>query len=113
MKNPVRIVDSNFDRLQARQGLSARNNSQMEKIVSVLQVGSKAGPDDAQILAKAEHRVHALKELRSKLAEATIAVSQLYVVSKPKQLQKLTAALSSVREISDSKPPVGVKKYLK
>lgn len=113
MKNPMRVANSNFDRLQARQGLTAKNNSQMEKIVAALQMGSKAGPDEAQVLMKAERRLTALKQLRANLSEATIAVSQLYVVSKPKQLQKLTAALKVVKEISESKPPVGVKAHLK
>lgn len=113
MKNQMRVADSNFDRFQARQGLTAKNLSQMEKIVSALQVGSKAGPDDAQILLKAERRVTALKELRVQLNAATIQVSSLYVVSKPKQLQRLTAALKTVTTIANSKPPIGVKNHLR
>src|ERR1700692_4831233 len=109
----MRVADSNFDRLQARSGLTAKNQSQMEKIISALQIGSKAGPDDAQILMKAEKRVTALKELRAQLATATVAVSQLYVVSKPKQLQRLTAALKAVKTIAESKPPVGVQTHLR
>ena len=113
MKNPVRVADSNFDRFQARQGLTAKNNSQMDKIVETLQVGSKAGPDDAQVLAKAEHRLTALKDLKAQLNEATADVSQLYGMSSPKQLQKLTAARKTVKEIADSKLPVGVKGHLR
>jgi hypothetical protein len=113
MKNLVRIADSNFDRLQARQGLTAKNGSQMDKIVASLQMGSKAGPDDAQVLAKAERRVEGLKMLKAQLTDATVQVSKLYVASKPKQLQRLTAALKAVTEIANSKPPVGVKKHLK
>jgi hypothetical protein len=113
MKNPVLIADSNFDRLQARRGLTAKNQSQMDKIVSALQIGSKAGPDDAEILAKAEKRVASLKELRAQLTDATVKVSTLYVASKPKQLQRLTAALKTVTEIANSKPPVGVKNHLR
>jgi hypothetical protein len=113
MKNPVRIADSNFDRFQARQGLTAKNQSQMDKIVSALQIGSKAGPDDAEILAKAERRVASLKELKAQLADALVKVSTLYVASKPKQLQRLTAALNTVTTIANSKPPVGVKNHLR
>jgi len=109
----MRVVDSNFDRLQARKGTATKNNSQMEKITAMLQIGSKAGPDDAQLILKAEQRVTSLKELRVSLAKATTAVSKLYVVEKPKQLQKLTAALKVIQSISQSKPPVGVQKHLK
>jgi hypothetical protein len=113
MKNPMRIVDSNFDRLQARKGTATKNNSQMEKITAMLQIGSKAGPDEAQIILKAEQRVTALKALRVSLAKATTAVSKLYVVEKPQQLKKLTAALKTIQTIAQSKPPVGVQKHLK
>lgn len=112
MKNQMRVADTNFDRYQARQGLAAKNGSQMDKIVGTLQMGSKAGPTEEQVTAKAEARVKALIELKAKLQRATLAVSELYMSDKPTQMKKLTASLKKVKELADNKPPVGVKKHL-
>lgn len=113
VKNVQRIADSNFDRLQAKRGLTAKNQSQMTKLLPMLQVGSKAGPDEAQALAKMEARVAALKELRATLYKATVSVSKLHVVDKEQQLKKLTSARKKVVAIAASKPPVGVSKALR
>lgn len=113
MKNPQRIADTNFDRLQARNGLTVKNQSQLTKIIPLLQIGSKAGPDDAQVLAKMETRLLALKELKKKLTTTTARVTELYGLDKRKQMMKLTASLKAVKEIQDSRPPVGVSKQLK
>ncbi len=112
MKNLMRVADTNFDKLQAKRGLTSKNGSQMEKLVSALQMGSKAGPDDAQLLVKMESRVAALSSLKKQLQKATLAVSELYLDDKPKQLKKLTASLRLVKELAENKPPVGVKKHL-
>jgi hypothetical protein len=113
MKNPQRIVDSTFDRIQARNGLTAKNQSQMTKIIPLLQIGSKAGPDEAQVLAKMEKRLQALKDLKVSLQKAAARVADLHTYEKRKQVVKLTASLKAVKEIADSKPPVGVSKQLR
>lgn len=113
MKNVQRVADSNFDRLQATQGLTAKNQSQMTKLLPMLQVGSKAGPDEAQVIAKMEARVKALKELRASLHKATESLAKLHIVDKEQQLKKLTSARKKVVAIAESKPPVGVSKALR
>jgi hypothetical protein len=113
MKNQQRVVDSNFDRLQARNGTSAKNQSQMVKLLPQLSLSGKKGPDEAQILAKMEKRAQALAELQTTLSKATLSVSKLYVAEKPQQLKKLTAALKTVKTILENKPPLGVSKALK
>lgn len=113
MKNNQRVADSNFDRFQARQGLTAKNQSQMTKLLPQLQVGSKAGPDEAQVLASLEKRVAALTELRAALHKTTLSVSKLYVMDKESRLKKLTSARKKVQAIAASKPPVGVAKALR
>lgn len=113
MKNVQRVADTNFDRFQAKQGLTAKNQSQMTKLLPMLQVGSKAGPDDAQVLAKMEARLTALKELRASLHKTTISLAKLHIVDKEQQLKKLTIARKKVVAIAESKPPVGVSKALR
>lgn len=112
MKNLMRVADTNFDKFQAKQGVTTKNASQMEKLVGILQMGVKAGPDDAQRLAKMEARVVGLTDLKKSLQKATLAVSELYLEDKSKQLKKLTASMKLIRELSANKPPIGVKKHL-
>jgi len=113
MKNPQRVVDSNFDRLQARNNLVSKNQSQMNKLLPMLELRAKKGDADSQIKAKLELRAKALVELKAKLEKATVKVSKLYVVEKPEQLKRLTSALKSVSSIMENRPPVGVSKALK
>jgi deoxyinosine 3'endonuclease (endonuclease V) len=113
VKNNQRVADSNFDRYQAKQGLSAKNQSQMTKLLPLLQLGSKAGPNEAQVLSKLEARAQALAELRVALHKATLSVSKLYVAEKPDQLKRLTLARKKIVLIANSKPPIGVAKALR
>lgn len=113
MKNVQRVVDSNFDKKQARSGLAAKNLSQMNKLLPQLQLAGKKEKDKATVQASLEERGEKLKALRKKLYSSAVALSKLHVVAKKQQLTLLTAALKKVTSIIDDKPPVGVSKHLK
>jgi len=113
MKNATRVVDSNFDRYQARQGLSAKNQSQLTKLIPLLQVGSKAGPDDAQIGTKLERRVSALTDLRFELRKSAASLAALPVVAKELKLKKLTIARRKLELLFKAPVPHGLGKVLK
>lgn len=113
MKNPQRIVDSTFDRLQARSGLAAKNLSQMNKLLPQLELSGKKEKDQSQITAGLETRAARLKALRTSLQKTVVSLSKLYVVPKEEQLKKLSASLKKVKGIIDDKPPIGVSKQLR
>lgn len=113
MKNPTRVADSNFDRFQARQGLTAKNQSQLTKLIPILQTGSKKGPDDATIQMKMEARVHALTELKANLNKIVVRLASLHSLDEATRLSKLTTARKRVVAILDEGAPVGVSKHLK
>jgi hypothetical protein len=113
MKNPQRVVDSNFDRFQARNNLISKNQSQLNKLLPQLELRAKKAPEDSQVKAKLELKRSELVKLKAKLEKAVLKVSKLYVVEKPEQLKRLTAALKSITAIMQSKPPLGVSKCLK
>jgi hypothetical protein len=113
MKNPQRVVDSNFDRFQARNNLVSKNQSQLNKLLPQLELRAKKAPEETQVKEKLQARAKALVALKAKLEKATLKVSKLYVVEKPEQLKRLTSALKTVQTILASKPPLGVSKCLK
>jgi hypothetical protein len=112
-KNEMRIADSNFDRLQARSGLTAKNQSQMSKIIPMLQIGSKAGLDEEQTLKKAEDRVLSLEALALRFEDATRKLWTLHKVDHDRQMKRLTIALEFLVLASKSKPPHGTSKGLR
>lgn len=108
MKNEQRVVDSNFDRLQAGQGVRAKNQSQMTKLLPQLMVGSKQGPTEEQVRAKMEQRIASLKILKDTLVKANMKVADLYMADKSTRLKRLTTAKKSVEAILKEKLPQGV-----
>jgi hypothetical protein len=113
MKNPQLVVDSNFDRAQARRGLTAKNQSQMTKLLPILQLSGKKGPEPEQVIAKLETRAVKLKELKVKLDKTNVSLSKLYVVERDQQLKKLSANLKKIKAILEEGAPIGVSKHLK
>lgn len=109
----MRIADSNFDRLQARSGLTAKNQSQMSKIIPMLQIGSKAGLDEEQTLERAEDRVQKLEALALGFEDATRKLWTLHKVNHDRQMKRLTVALEFLIQASKSKPPHGTSKGLR
>jgi hypothetical protein len=113
MKNAMRVVDSNFDRMQARRGLTAKNQSQLTKLIPILQMGSKKGPDDATVQMKMEARIAALKELKANLNKIVVRLSDLYSLDEQTRLKRLTAARKKIKAIIEDRPPIGVSKALR
>ena len=111
------IADTNFDRVQARNGLTAKNQSQMSKIIPMLQIGSKKNPEPEVVLKKQEQRVKELEELADGFHEATRRLFHMFEASSPhqliartRQLKRLTDALKFINEAKANKLPHGTTK---
>jgi len=113
MKNLQRVADNNFDRFQARSGLTTKNQSQMTKLIPILQLGSKNGPTEEQAKANLEKRIHTLKSLRTALIKANLKVADLYLADTDTQLTRLTSARKSMQKIAEEKLPIGVSSHIK
>jgi hypothetical protein len=112
-KNEMRVVDSNFDRMQARQGLRAKNQSQMSKIIPMLQVGTKATPDHDQTIAGLEKRIADLREMGSVLTTAFQKLWTAHKVSQERQMKRLTVALLALEEQRKLRRMQGTTKYVR
>jgi len=112
-KNEMRVADSNFDRLQARNGLRAKNQSQMSKLIPMLQIGTKRGPDDAQVLSSLEVRATELKRLAAEFESLTTRLPTMGNVSRERQLKRLTNALTALAVLKENKLPTGTGKALR
>lgn len=91
MVNP--LGKNNFDKLEA--------------------AGLVAGPDDAENLKfKTEARVAQLGTLIGKVTKVQAYLAELYVLPKPRQLKRLTAAQIALRELHKEKLPTGAKRHI-
>lgn len=106
----MRIADSHFDRVQARNGLTAKNQSQMGKIIPMLQIGSKKGLDEEQTIQKQADRVTALATLLAGFEEATRRLWTLQKVERDRKLKRLTNALDFMNTAKAAKLPHGTTK---
>lgn len=113
MKNAMRVADSNFDRIQARNGLTAKNQSQLNKLIPILQIGAKKGPDDATIQMKMEARIAALKKLKASLDKVVVRLTNVRLAESEERVKMLSRARKSVEAIIEARPPVGVSRHLR
>ena len=75
--------------------------------------GLVAGPDDAENLKfKTEARVAELGVLIGKVNKVQAYLAELYVLPKPRQLKRLSAASSALRELHAAKLPTGAKRHI-
>lgn len=75
--------------------------------------GLIAGPDDADNLkVKTEARVAQLGGLITKVAKVQAYLSELYTLSRPRQLKRLSTAQAALRELHSDKLPTGAKKHI-
>lgn len=75
--------------------------------------GLVAGPDDAENLKfKTEARVAELGTLITKVTKVQAYLAELYVLQKPRQLKRLSAAATALRELHAAKLPVGAKRHI-
>lgn len=107
------VADSTFDRIQAVNGLRAKNPSQMSKLIPMLQVGTKAGPNDEQIQQTLVSRKTALERLSTEFETAVARLPSMGKVSKERQLKRLTEALTTLKALRDAKVPQGTAKGLR
>lgn len=114
MENLARVNDNNFDRLQARRGLTVKNNSQMSK-VSEHGLGIEAAErQDAAVRAKLEARVQGLNQLLAELNSLQFQLASFGLHTKEKQKTLLTAALGHVDLIRNREDlPIGASKPLR
>lgn len=114
MENLVRVNDNNFDRLQARRGLTVKNNSQMSK-VGDLGLGIEAAErQDAAARAKLEARITSINSLDRQLQELGVVVATFGLKSKSNQILTLTAALETLDQIrAQPELPIGAAKPLR
>lgn len=98
-KNEVRIADSNFDRAQAYRGLTMKNQSQMSKLIPMLQVGAKKTQSDEEILDTLSARLETLLDAQLEFRENTRKLRTMARVDIPRQMKRLTDGLEFVREL--------------
>jgi hypothetical protein len=61
VENNQRVANSTFDRIQARNGLAAKNQSQMTKLLPILSMAGKREEDPELVQVRLENRGKALK----------------------------------------------------
>lgn len=102
-KNEVRIADSNFDRAQAYRGLTMKNQSQMSKLIPMLQVGAKKTQSDEEIRETLSARIETLLDAQLEFRENTRKLRTMSRVDIPRQMKRLTDGLEFVRELKARK----------
>lgn len=102
-KNEVRIADSNFDRAQAYRGLTMKNQSQMSKLIPILQVGAKKTQSDEEIHETLSMRLEKLLDAQLEFRESTRKLRTMSRVDTPRQMKRMTDGLDFVRELKTRK----------
>ena len=101
MKNPSRVSDNNFDRLQAHQGLNKKNNSQMSHISENGISYAAAEREDASVKAKLEIRLSRLTKLQGHITNINLALSSLSLLDKESRLKTLSSSLKKMITLRD------------
>lgn len=110
----TRVADNAFDRIQARNGLGTKSQSQMDRIVAALQASGKPLEDESVTATKLEARVKKLDSLKVDLTKMQAKLAELPLLDSPRQLKRITSQMKALEVILASKPlPVGVSKHLK
>lgn len=110
----TRVADNAFDRIQSRNGLGSKTQSQMDRIVAALQASGKPLEDEAVVATKLEARVKKLATLEADLKKMEAKLAELPLLDPSRQLKRITSQMKVVETILANKPlPVGVSKHLK
>lgn len=110
----TRVADNTFDRIQARNGLGTKTQSQMDRIVAALQASGKPLEEEAVIATKLEARVKKLDVLQADLKKMEVKLAELPLLEASRQLKRITSQMKVLETILAAKPlPVGVSKHLK
>jgi hypothetical protein len=103
-KNLVWVADSNFDRLQARSGLTLKNQSQMSKLPDIR--------EPAPVKDRAEY-IASLTEFRDRYELATHRLFEMKGVDAARQIKRLTLALQFLENERRNKVPYGTGKAVR
>lgn len=109
----TRVADNAFDRIQARNGLGNKTQSQMDRIVAALQASGKPLEEEAVVQSKLEARVAKLNTLQADLTKMEVRLAELPLLEPARQLKRITSQMKAIETILASKPPVGVSRHLK
>ncbi len=104
-QNLVRVADSLFDRIQAYNGLTAKNQSQMSKI-TILQDVSEDPPSR-------EPYVQSLKDFHALIAGLIMDLESLTGLSNKVRVIHLTTALERLANARKKKVPHGLGKFVR
>jgi len=75
--------------------------------------GLVAGADDSNaVKTRTQERITELKTVAKKIEKVEAALADLYVLSKPARLKRLTQVMSAVKDLHASKLPTGAKKHV-
>jgi hypothetical protein len=104
-QNLVRVADSLFDRIQACNGLTAKNQSQMSKITIL--------PDVAEEPVSREPYIEALKCFHARIAGLLMDLQTLKGSSNAVRIIHLNTALTSLADARKKKVPYGLGKFVR
>ncbi len=113
MENNQLVVDSMFDRIQARNGLVAKNQSQMNKLLPMLNLAAKQEVAPELIQQRLETQRDKLLEAETLVAKTIKSLAPLAQVDKATKMKKLTLGVKRLRGVLDSGAPKGTAKALK
>lgn len=97
-KNLVWVADSNFDRMQARAGLTLKNQSQMSKLPDIR---------EPEPVKSNEEYIARLKEFRARCEVATRRLHAMKGIDKARQIRRLTLAMTFFEDERKAKVPYG------
>lgn len=103
-KNLVRIADSNFDRMQARAGLTLKNQSQMAKLPDIRE--PYPSKNNEEYIAR-------LTEFRERCKEATRRLHSMHGIAPARQIKRLTLAMAFFEQERKAKVPYGAGKAVR
>lgn len=104
--NIVRVADSLFDRIQARNGLTAKNQSQMAKITILQDAPEEETPSR-------EPYVKSLQEFRVRVSLAIRSLGTLKGENKLYRVDRLTDMLNFLAKERRNKVPYGLGKFVR
>jgi hypothetical protein len=104
-QNVVRVSDNLFDRIQAGNGLTAKNQSQMSKITIL--------PDVAEEPVSREPYIEALKDFHARIAALLINLTDLGELSNRGRVVRLTTSLELLAKARKKKVPYGIGKFVR
>lgn len=105
--NIVRVADSLFDRIQARNGLTAKNQSQMAKITILQDAPEEEAPSR-------EPYVKSLQEFRARVKHAIVDMGSLAGTNNQTyRIRQLTDMLDFLAKERRNKVPYGLGKFVR